>query len=126
MVSLQRLGLEMQTLLLNPQTWDLVVDASNNIAVAGNPYSLAQDAASAIKLFLGELYFDTTQGVPYFQQILGKLPNVSLLKAKLAAAALTVPGVVSATVFITSIVNRQVSGQVQVTDQNGNVTAANF
>lgn len=116
----------MDTLLLNPQTWDLVADASNNIATASDPYSLAQDAASAVRLFLAELYYDTTQGVPYAQQILGKLPNVPLLKAKLAAAALSVPGVVAATVFITSISNREVHGQVQVTDAAGNVTAANF
>lgn len=116
----------MQTLLLNPQTWDLMLDASGNIAVASDPYSLAQDAASAIRLFQGELWFDTTQGVPYFQQILGQPLNLSLIKAKLAAAALTVPGVVSATVIITSFSGRTVTGQVQVSDSTGNVSAANF
>jgi hypothetical protein len=114
------------TLLLNPATWDLMVDASGNIAMATDPYSVAQDAASAIKLFQGELWYDSTQGVPYFTQILGKPPNVNLIKAKFAAAALTVPGVSSAVVFITSITNRNVSGQVQVTDANGVTTAANF
>lgn len=116
----------MKTLLLNPVTWDLVKDSAGNIAVAENPYALAQDAASAIKLFLAELWFDTTQGVPYFQQIFGSPPNVTLIKAKFVAAALTVPGVTSATVFITSIVGRNVTGQVQVTDANGNTTAADF
>ena len=52
------------TLLLTPQTWDLTVDASNNIAVAAEPYALAQDAASAIRLFQGEDYYDTTRGIP--------------------------------------------------------------
>ena len=116
----------MKTLLLPPTTWDLTIDASGNIAVADDPYSLAQDAASAVKLFLGELWFDTTQGVPYFTQLFGSPPNVSLIKAKFATAALTVPGVMSATVFITSITDRTVSGQVQVTDSSGTTTAANF
>lgn len=116
----------MKTLLLNPATWDLMKDATGNIAVASNPYSLAQDAASAIKLFQSELWFDTTQGVPYFTQIFGKPPNVNLIKAKFAAAALTVPGVVSAVVFITAITDRNVTGQVQVTDANGVTTAAAF
>lgn len=116
----------MRTLLLNPATWDLTVDALGNIAVADNPYSLAQDAASAIKLFQAELWFDTTQGVPYFEQIFGRPPNVALMKAKFAAAALTVPGVVSAVVFITAIIDRGVHGQVQVTDAAGTTTPAAF
>ena len=116
----------MKTLLLNPTTWDLVIDASGNIAVADGPYALAQDAASAIKLFLSELWFDTTQGVPYFEQILGRPPNISLLKAKLSTAAKTVPGVVSAVVFITAFTDRGVRGQVQVTSSTGVTTAAAF
>jgi len=48
------------------------------------------------------------------------------MKAKFSDAAKTVPGVVSAKVFISSIENRAVSGQVQVTDANGNTTAATF
>jgi len=116
----------MKTLLLNPSTWDLTIDASGNIAVASDPYSLAQDAASAIKLFLGELWYDTAQGIDYWGQIIGYPPNVPLLKKKLADAAMTVPGVVSATVFITSIAGRTVTGQVQITDSSGNTTAANF
>lgn len=116
----------MKTLLLRPDTWDLTIDADGNIAVATDPYSVAQDAASAIKLFQGELWFNTTQGIPYFSQIFGKPPNINLIKSKFAAAAETVPGVSSATVFITSIADRNVNGQVQVVDSNGVTTAANF
>lgn len=114
----------MQTLLLDPATWDLLVDATRNIAVADDPYSKAQDAGSAIKLFSGEDYYDTTRGVPYWSQILGKAVPVSLLKAKLVAAAETVPGVTAAKCYITSIDNRAVHGQVQITDQSGTVLAA--
>lgn len=116
----------MKSLLLNPSTWDLVKDASGNIAVASDPYALAQNAACAINLFQGEQWYNTTIGVPYFQQIFSKAPNVQLIKAKLVAAALTVPGVVSAAVFITSITDRGVRGQVQVTGASGVTTAAAF
>lgn len=116
----------MKTLLLNPLTWDLTVDANSNIAVADDPYAMAQDAASAIKLFKGELWYDTTQGVPYFESILGSAPNIALMKAKFNAAALTVPDVVSAKCFITSISGRAPSGQTQVTDSSGRTTAAAF
>jgi hypothetical protein len=116
----------MKSLLLDPKTWDLVKDAAGNIAVADDPYALAQNAACAIKLFQAEQWYNTTIGVPYFQQIFAKAPNVPLMKAKFTAAAMTVPGVVKASVFITSITDRGVRGQVQVTGSNGTTTAAAF
>jgi hypothetical protein len=121
----------MKTMFLNPQTWDLAIDASGNIAAAQDPYALAQNAASAIRLFLGEQWYNTTLGVPYLtangrSQILARPVNVPLMKATLAAVAETVTGVSTAQVFITSIADRNVRGQVQVTDENGTTTAALF
>lgn len=114
----------MKTLLLSSDDWDLVVGLDNNIAVASDPYSQAQDAASAIRLFRGELYYNTVPGIPYWEQILGKSPPVSLMKAKFVAAALTVPGVKAARCFIASWVGRIVSGQVQITNGEGRQSAA--
>jgi hypothetical protein len=116
----------MQTLLLDTAAWDLVADVAGNIAVAGDPYALAQDAASAIRLFQGELYYDTTQGVPYWSSVLGRSPPISFMKAKFVAAALTVPGIVSAVCFISAIADRKVSGQVQITTAAGQTAAAAF
>lgn len=117
----------MDTLLLDPVAWDLLLDASGNIALAQDPYSIAQDAASAIRLFLGELYYDTTKGVPYWASILGQSPPLALVKAKLVAAAMTVPEVVAAQVFITGVsAQRIITGQVQVTTVAGVIVAANF
>lgn len=114
------------TLLLDRTTWDLLLDANGNIAMATEPYSLAQDAASAIKTFLGECWWDTTVGVPYMTTILGRDPPLALLKAYLQKAALTVPNTTAATVFIASYTNRVVSGQVRVTGATGQVSVANF
>lgn len=116
----------MRTLLLDTGTWDLTKDVSGNIAVASQPYALAQDAASAIRLFQAELYFDTRPGIPYFDQILGEAPPISLMKAWFVRSAMTVPGVVSAVAYISEWTDRTVRGQVQVKDTNGNVTAASF
>lgn len=115
-----------QTLLLD-QYWDLTLDGNGNIAVASEPLAQAQDAASNIKLFQGELYYDTTVGEPYFQDTLGYLPPLSLLRARFVTAAKQVPGVTSALCFFTSFVDRELSGQVQIIDSTGQVvSAANF
>jgi len=117
---------QFSTLLLSTDLWDLVVDANGNIAVADPPYALAQDVASAIKTFLGEVWYDETLGIPYFQQILGKTPPASVFNAQMVAAARTVPGVVSATCTITSFQNGTVTGQVLFKDSNGQNGAVNF
>jgi hypothetical protein len=114
----------MQTLLLDVAQWDLVLDANGNIAVASDPYSLAQDAASAIKTFLGEVFWDTTIGVPYLQQIFGVAASLALVKAQLTEAALTVPETASAQCFITAFTQRNLQGQVQVTSQTTGQTSA--
>lgn len=116
----------MKTILLDPSKWDLLLDASGNIAAASEPYAIAQDAASAIKLFSGELWYDTSKGVPYWGQILGQTPPLELMKAQLADAALTVPGAVTAQVFIVSFDGRVPVGQVQITDSSGTTTGAGF
>lgn len=114
------------TLYLDPQTWDLAIDADGNIATASGAYRLAQDCASAIRTFAGEVWYDTTIGVPYFSQILGQSATVALLKAQFEAAARTVDGVADVAVFITSIDDRVVTGQVQVTGADGASGVANF
>lgn len=114
------------TLYLDPTTWDLVLDSFGNIAQAAAPYQLAQDAASAIRTFIGEVYYDTSIGVDYWGEILGKPFSLALLKQTFTDAALTVPGVVSAVVFITDYTDRSVSGQVQVTEANGVTTTASI
>lgn len=116
----------MKTLLLDTDEWDLVLDAHGNIAAATNPYAIAQDVSSAVRLFLGELYYDTTKGVPHFQEILGKNPPISLIKSEVVKAALTVPEVTSATCLIAGFSGRTINGQVQVTDTTGETTLVNF
>ena len=114
------------TLLLDQTVWDLVLDSAGNIAMAQPAYALAQDVASAIKLFLGELWYDTTKGIPYFEEVLGELPPLSLLIGHMEKAALTVPGVVSAQCIISAFANRQIDGQVLFIDENGGQNAVFF
>ncbi len=116
----------MRTALLDLTAWDFVLDVNGDLAMASDPYSMAQDAASAIRTFIGECYYNTTLGMPYFQTLFGKAPNINYMKQKFIGQALLVPGVVSAKVFITSVADRRITGQVQITDANGVVTAAAF
>ena len=114
------------TLLLDQSAWDLVIDSAGNIAMATPPYALAQDVASAVRLFLGELWYATAKGIPYFEDVLGHLPPVSLLTGYMEKAALTVPSVVSAQVIISAFDAREVHGEVQFIGETGAANGVTF
>ena len=107
------------TLLLDQIAWDLVLDVNGNIALAQAPYSVAQDVASAIRTFLGECWYDTSLGLPYWQQILGEFPPLQYIAEQIQDEALTIPNVVAAQATFTSFKNRSLVGQVQIIDTDG-------
>lgn len=109
------------TLLLDQTAWDLVLDANGNIAMATPPYALAQDVATAVRTFLGDNYYNTTLGIPYFDG-----QPASLLSQQIAAQALTVPGVVTAQMVITSYdAEGNLAGYIAFTDESGETTVVN-
>jgi hypothetical protein len=114
------------TLALDQTAWDLIMDSSRNIAMVSPPYALAQDIASAVKLFLAELWYDTTRGIPYWTKILGKLPPTALVIQYIVQAALTVSGVVSAQCVINSFNARTITGQIIFVDESGKSTTVQF
>lgn len=109
----------MNTMLLDRDLWDVCLDSNRNWAVASDPYSIAQDVASAVRTFIGECYYDTTIGVPWFADVYGQFPPLSLFKALVVQAALTVPEVVRAKCLVASYQNRVITGVVEILDLNG-------
>ena len=116
----------MKTLLLDLDAWDLVLDASGNIATASEPYAIAQDVASACKTFVGDCWYDQEQGIPYFQQILGEYPPVQYMQRLYIDRALTVPGVADAQVVFTDLADRTPHGQIQIIDDTGAAQGITF
>lgn len=118
----------MKTWLLDVNTWDICLDANGNWAIAEAPYSLAQDVATAVRTFLSEVWFDDTLGIDWYGQFLGHTPQLTVLQEAIVNAALgAVPK--TADVYVKSAVcviqsfdptTREVVGQVQFVDSNGN------
>lgn len=114
------------TLLLDRDGWDLCADALGNIAVASEPYAIAQDAASAARVFYGESVYDATIGVPYFEQVFAGATPVQILKERMAIEAGRVPGVASARVALRLIAARRVTCQLQLTLTDGTAQTASL
>jgi len=109
----------MKTALLNPDTWDFMIDANGELALADEPYRLAQDAVCNLKLWRGDIWYYTDAGIPYIPAIFGKNPQASLIKSYLEDAVKGVKGVNTATAYIHSLdsVNRVLSATVVVNNK---------
>jgi len=107
-----------KTMLLDQTPWDLCVDAAGNWAVASEPYAQAQDAASEIRVFAGECYYNTALGVAYFSEAYGLGQPTQILRAQIQAAAERVPGVTEANAVLT-VVGSTLTGQVQLSTPSG-------
>jgi len=110
--------MQMRSLLLDTDTWDITLDEKGNLAVTDNPYAVAQDVACACSVFLGECWYDTTLGIPYYERILGHWPGTQLINVKLQQEALKLPYVQSAVCTTVSDNNRGISGVMALTDTN--------
>jgi hypothetical protein len=88
------------SLVLNWDTWDLQLDSNNNLALwTDYNSSVAQDAACAIKTFLGDCWYNNTLGLPYFQKVFGQQPPLSYISAKIIAQCLTMANITRAVVL---------------------------
>lgn len=114
------------TLLLDQSAWDLVLDINGNIALAGTPYSYAQDVASAVRTFLGECWYNSNLGLPYWQQILGELPPLGYIQQQISIEALTIPNIISSETSIVSFINRSIEGVILITDADSNPAIVPF
>lgn len=121
----------MDTIALDHDTWDLVTDKFGNLATVGDgtPDSddtgpglrLAQDVASRVRAWRGEVYYDTTQGIDY-PRYLGGPPNLSMLQAAFSTEALLVPLCATALPDFRFIGGneRAVTGTITLSDTAGN------
>jgi hypothetical protein len=119
------------TLALDITLWDLDTDSRGNLRTVGDatPQSdqtspgmrLAQDVATRVQAWQGEVYFDTTQGINY-PAYFGGPPNLSLLQSVFNTEALKVPLCATALAQFTFTAGskRVIGGVLNVSDIAGN------
>lgn len=117
------------TLSLDVATWDLQLDALGNLSTVGDAtlgtqtgpgMRLAQDVATRVRAWRGEVYFDTRQGIDY-PRYLGLAPLIPQFQADCQAEALLVPECASALAsFELDRATRTLGGVLSLSDQAGN------
>lgn len=79
-------------------TGDLDV-TNGEVTLTSGIDSIIQDVAVRLKTFLGEWFLDQRVGIPYFQNILIKNPNLPVIQTIFQQAILETEGVLSITNF---------------------------
>ena len=79
---------------MNIETNDIVLENNDYIVVDG-AQRVAQQVKIALQLLRGEWFLDTRKGVPYFEDILVKSPNLKNIKAILRNTIASVQDVTS-------------------------------
>lgn len=76
----------------------LVIDGDLVLTSDANPLgtnNVLQDILTRLRFMLGEWFMDTSQGLPWFQQILVKNPDLSKIDAIFQNTILGTPGVIT-------------------------------
>lgn len=115
------------TLLLDTDSWDITLDDKGNLATVENPYSCAQDVATACSVFLGENIYDSTIGVPYTDKILGFNPGTGAVQSWMEEQALRLDYISQASAtIINDSATRACTGVIVVVDTNGTSSTVNM
>lgn len=106
-------------ILLDEETHDCVFINGQTPVTQGVRDSLKQRLKIKLMTFLGEWFLDTTYGIPYFQQLMGKNRRLSTVDAAFRKAILEDPDVREITDFNSSLVDRRYSLIFSVRANNG-------
>lgn len=85
---------------------DIQID-NNNLTLIGGREEIAQILRQRLRVFLGEWFLDTREGIDYYGEILKKAPDPGQVDALFKNEILTSPGVIELIEFNLDIEGRQ-------------------
>ena len=89
----------MADLKLDTETGDLVINAAGDLEIVTGSDAVRQHLNLRLQFFRGEWFLDTRQGIPYFEEVLRKAPDLNVVQSLLREAIETTPGVLGISEF---------------------------
>lgn len=77
---------------MNTSTWDIDI-ADGELSLVSGPDAIAQHLLIRLRFVRGEWFLDNRIGIPYYEQILLKNPNLVAIRGLYRLAILSTPGV---------------------------------
>ncbi len=78
---------------------DLEIGTDGDLIIVTGIDAIAQHLRIRLQFFRGEWFLDTRQGIPYFEEVLIKAPDLNVVQSLLREAIRETPGVISITSF---------------------------
>lgn len=112
-----------QTLATN-QNNDIYIQPNGNLSLVSGQTAVEFGCASAAKAQLGEMIYNTTQGIPNFQAVWIGSPNLAIFEAYLRNTLLNVEGVTAIESLTVAYANNVLSyiAEIQTQYSPGSVT----
>jgi hypothetical protein len=92
-------------LAIDPATNDVFLEEDGNLAFVYDAEAVGQHGRQRLKTFRGEWFLDTTAGVPWLDQLMGKRFNPALGEALVKAELLETDGITGISSFSVSFDN---------------------
>jgi hypothetical protein len=86
---------------------DIYLNSIGNISISYDLEAVLEACAQAAQTVLGEIIFDVSQGIPFFQTIWNGVPNFQQYIASLRLAFLNVPNVVEVVSLFVDQINNE-------------------
>lgn len=110
-----------QTIATTKDTNDIFLDASGNLAMAEDKPAIANIVLNVVRTNRGELQYNKSAGIPYFDVLFVANPNLRIWADFLRKETLRVPGTISITDFTYKVTNEVLTYSMTVETNIGDV-----
>lgn len=117
----------MSDLYLDPTTGDIVLVGNSPVLVEDTLSLVRQRIEIRLNTFLGEWFYNSEVGIPYYEEILTQRYNKPIVDSLLRSEILETEDVIEITSFETSFSSseRKLSYSIEVATNQGSVTVQN-
>lgn len=107
--------------LLLDSTGDIDIDSNFNLRIVDGIDAIIQHLKLRLQFFRGEWFLDTRIGMPWFEEVLRKAPDLSVVQSLVREAITTTPGVTEISEFSLDYdgVTRTLSISFRATTESG-------
>lgn len=113
----------MTTFATDRQTRDFQLDKFGNLLILSDAEALAGIITNVLRVQRGELQYDVSAGIPYFETVFSGRANIPLWKGFMISAIEAVEGVLSVDSFDASVSGNILSYLARISTVYGEVSA---
>ena len=101
---------------------DIKLNNLDNLSLCKDIYAVEQACKSAASTLLGEMIFNTDEGIPYFELAWGGKPNIRQLEFAIREAILKIEDVKSVKSLEVFVLNQKINYNIEIETTFGGIS----